>query len=62
MHFFKDNASIIIDVHMNTTANTLTITNAQPDDGGVYSCSAESGDVDTSIGYELLYCCKVYYY
>ena len=64
VHFFKDNSFIPQDDHTHITNNTLTITNIEPCDvdGGVYSCSADNGVTDYSIGYRLVYCSKLIWF
>ena len=62
VHFFKDNSSLPQDDHTHVTNSTLTITNIEPRDGGVYSCSADNGDTDYSIGHALVYCSKLNYF
>ena len=59
VHFFKDNSSLPEDDHTHVTNSTLTITNIEPRDGGVYSCSADNGVTDYSIGHALVYCSKL---
>ena len=59
VHFFKDNSSLPQDDHTYVTNSTLTITNIESRDGGVYSCSADNGDTDYFIGHALVYCSKL---
>ncbi|KAL5494154.1 hypothetical protein EMCRGX_G015432 [Ephydatia muelleri] len=59
IHFFKDNSSIVNNGRIVAAVNILTIADIQPDDSGVYSCSADNGDVDHSNGFELFYCLAV---
>ena len=56
VHFFKDNSSLPQDDHTHVTNSTLTITNIESRDGGVYSCSADNVVTDYSIGHALVYC------
>ena len=50
------------DDHTHVTNSTLTITNIELLDGGVYSCSADNGVTDYSIGHALVYCSKLHYF
>ena len=59
VHFVKDNSSLPQDDHTHVTNSTLTITNIEPRDGGVYSCSADNGVTDYTIGHALVYCSKL---